>query len=94
MHLEKENKITSLQSIDVLCVHPEQLALPVQQAHKVMAQVGLIVSRIQLFGQSEERIWGVVEEFNFKYGLSIGEVVLLQVVVKSAAWRSEGEKTG
>lgn len=86
--------ITSLQSVDVLRVHPEELALLVEQAHKVMAQVGLIVSRIQLLGQSEERIWVVVEEFNFKYGLSVGEVVLLQVVVKSAAWRSEGERTG
>lgn len=65
-----------------------------EQAHKVMAQVGLIVSRIQLLGQSEERIWVVVEEFDFKYGLSVGEVVLLQVVIKSAAWRSEGERTG
>lgn len=33
-----------------------------------------------------------MEEFNFKYGLSVGEVVLLQVVVKSAAWRSERER--
>lgn len=65
-----------------------------EQAYKVMGQVRLIVSRIQLFGQSEERIRVVVEEFNFKYGLSVGEVVLLQVVVKSAAWRSEGEKMG
>lgn len=65
-----------------------------EQAHKVMAQVGLIVPRIQLFGQSEERIGVVVEEFNLKYGLSVGEVVLLQVVVQSAAWRSEGEKMG
>lgn len=65
-----------------------------EQAHKVMGQVGLIVSRIQLLGQGKERIWVVVEEFDFKYGLSVREVVLLQVVVKSTAWRSEGGKTG
>lgn len=89
---QRSKTITSLQAVNVLRVHPEELALPVEQAHKVMGQVRLIVPRIQLFGQSEERIRVVVEEFNFKYGFSVGEVVLLQVVVKSAAWRSEGEK--
>lgn len=72
-----KKKFTSLQSVNVLRVHPEELALLVEQAHKVMGQVGLIVSRIQLLGQGEERIWVVVEEFDFKYGLSVGEVVLL-----------------
>lgn len=88
----KSRKITSLQAVDVLRVHPEELALPVEQAHKVMGQVRQVVSRIQLLGQGEERIRVVVEELNFKYGLSVGEVVLLQVVVQSAAWRSEGER--
>lgn len=90
---KKKRYITSLQSVDVLRVHPEELALPVEQPHEVMGQVRLIVSRIQLLGQGKERFWVVVEESDFKYGLSVGEVVLLQVVVKSAARRSGGEKT-
>lgn len=35
----------------------------------------------------------MVEESNFKYGLSIGEVVLLQVVVQAATWRPVKERT-
>lgn len=34
----------------------------------------------------------MVEESNFEYGLSIGEVVLLQVVVQAAAWRPVRER--
>lgn len=63
-----------------------------EQTCKIMRHIRLIVPRIQFFGQCEEGIWVVVEESNFKYGLSIGEVVLLQVVVQAAAWRPVRER--
>lgn len=81
---------TSLQSIDVLCVHPEELPLLVQQTHEVVCQVGLVVPRIQLFGQGEEGDGVSVKEADFKYGFGIREVVLLQVVVETTAWRPTG----
>lgn len=76
---------TSFQAVDVLRVHAQKLALIVEQPHKIMAQVGLVVPWIQLFGQSKERIWVVVEKVNLKDGLCVGQVVLLQVVIETAA---------
>lgn len=85
---KKKVKIhTSLQAIDVLRVHPQELPLVVKQPHKIMGQIGLVVPWIQLFGQSKERIWVVMEKVNLKYGLCVGQVVLLQVVIETAAWR-------
>lgn len=78
---------TSFQPVDVLCVHPEQLTLAVKQSHKVVTEVGLVVPWVQLFGQGEEGIRVSVKKANLKYGLSIGQVILLQVVIESAAWR-------
>lgn len=68
-------------------VHPQKLALIVEQPHKIMGQVGLVVPWIQLFGQSEERVRVVMEKVNLKYGLRVGQVVLLQVVIETAPWR-------
>lgn len=82
---------TSFQPVDVLRVHPEQLLLLVQQSHKIMSQVGLIVPRVQLFGQREERIRVVTEKADLEYGLGVRQVVLLQVVIETAAWRSVRE---
>lgn len=80
-------RLTSFQAVDVLRVHPEKLALLVEQPDKVMGHVGLVVSWIQLFGQGKEGIRVMVEKADLKYGLSVGEVILLQVVVETAAWR-------
>lgn len=78
---------TSFQPVDVLRVHPEKLALVVEQPYKIMAQVGLIVPWIQLFGQGEERIRVSMEKVDLKYGLGVGQVILLQVVIETATWR-------
>lgn len=78
---------TSFQAVDVLRVHPQKLPLIVEQPHKIMGQVGLVAPWIQLFGQSKERIWVVMEKVNLKYGLGIGQVVLPQVVIETATWR-------
>lgn len=59
-----------------------------EQPHKMMGQIGLIVPWIQLFGQSEERVRVLMEKVDLEYGLGIGEVILLQVVIETATWRS------
>lgn len=82
---------TSFQAINVLCVHPEQLTLLVKQIYKVVCQVGAVVSWIQLFGQGEEGIWVMVEKANLKYGLGVRQVILLQVVIETTAWRPASE---
>lgn len=68
-------------------VHPQELPLVVKQPHKIMGQIGLVAAWIQLFGQSKERIWVVMEKVNLEYGLCVGQVVLPQVVIETAAWR-------
>lgn len=80
-------KRTSLQPVDVLRVHPEQLALLVKQTHKVVCQIRLVVSWIQFSGQSEEGLWVSMEKFDLKDGLGVGQVVLLQVMVQTTARR-------
>lgn len=58
-----------------------------EQPHKIMGEVGPVVPWIQLFGQSEERVGVVMEEVDLKYGLCVGQVVLLQVVIETATRR-------
>lgn len=60
-----------------------------KQIYKVVCQVGAVVSWIQLFGQGEEGIWVMVEKANLKYGLGVRQVILLQVVIETTAWRPE-----
>lgn len=82
---QETKKLTSLQSIDVLGVHPKQLAFVMKQPDEVVRQIGMIVTRIQLFSQGKERFRVVMEIVNLKYGLSIGKVVLLKVVIKATS---------
>lgn len=84
---------TSFQPINVLCVHSEELTLLVKQLHKVMAHIGLVVAWIQLFSQGEEWIRVMVKEVDLEYGLGIRQVVLLQIVIQTAA-RSPVRKPG
>lgn len=58
-----------------------------KQPHKIMSQIGLVVPWIQLFGQGKERIRVVMEKVNLEYGLCVGQVILLQVVIETATWR-------
>lgn len=62
-----------------------------KQIYKVVCQVGVVVSWIQLFGQGEEGIWVMVEKANLKYGLGVRQVILLQVVIETTAWRPASE---
>lgn len=82
---QESKKLTSLQSIDVLSVHPEQLAFVMKQPDEVVCQIGTIITRIQLFSQGKERFRVVIEIVNLKYGLGIGEVILLEVVIKATS---------
>lgn len=83
---------TSLQAVDVLRVHAQELPLVVEQPHEVVCGVGLVVPRVQLLGQSEEGLWVAVEKVDLKYGLCVGQAVLLQVVIETAAWRPGKQK--
>lgn len=56
-----------------------------------MGQIGLIVPRIQLFGQGEEGIRVLMEKADLEYGLGVRQVILLQVVIETAAWSPVGE---
>lgn len=62
-----------------------------KQTNEVVRQIGLVITRIKLFGKSEKRVWIVMKVIYFKYGLSIRQIVLLKVVIKTAARRSVGE---
>lgn len=52
-----------------------------------MGHIGPVVPRVELFGQGEEGSGVMVEEAELEYGLRVGQVVLLQVVIETAAWR-------
>lgn len=82
---QESKKHTPLQSIDVLRVHPEQLVFVMQQPDEVVRQTGTIIPRIQLFSQDKERFGIVMEIVNLKYCLCVGEVVLLEVVIKATS---------
>ena len=59
-----------------------------QQLGEVVEVVGAVLAtRVQFFGQREERPGVVVEVVDVKYGFRIGDAVLLQVVVETGAWR-------
>lgn len=62
-----------------------------KQSYKIMGQIGLIVPRIQLFGQGEEGIRVLMEKADLEYGLGVRQVILLQVVIETAAWSPVGE---
>lgn len=56
-----------------------------EQPDEVVCQIGAIIPRIQLFSQGKERLRVVMEIVNLKYGLGIGEVILLKVVIKATS---------
>jgi len=94
-HTKKKeaNKRTSLQPVDVLRVHPQELTLPLEQPHKVVRRVGPVTPRVELLGQGEEGPGVPAEEAELEDGLGVGQAVLLQVVIETAAWRPEGGAT-
>jgi len=63
-----------------------------QQSDKVMYVVGPVFSwRIQLLGKREERFRVDMEEVDIEDGFRVGDVVLLQVVIETSAWRPATE---
>lgn len=63
-----------------------------KQPYEVMSHIGLIVPWIQLFGQGEEGVRVVMEKVDLEYGFGIRQVILLQVVIETAAWRPVREQ--
>lgn len=84
--------LTSLKPIDVLRVEPQKQPLVMKQPEEVVSDVGLIVSRVQLLGQSEKRLGVVKEEWEFENGLGVREIVLLEVAVQATPRRSAGRE--
>lgn len=82
---------TSLQPVDVLCVHAEELTLLVKQTYEVVAKVGSVVSWIEFFGESKEWVRVVMKEVDLKDGLGIWQVILLKVVIEATAWRPDSQ---
>ena len=78
--------LTSLQAINVLSVVPQQYSLLLQQMHKVVHSVGLVLARIELLGQSEERLRVSREKPNIKNGSGIRDPILFEVVIETSAW--------
>lgn len=50
-----------------------------------MRRIGTIIPWIQLFSQRKERLRVVMEIVDLKYSLSVGEVILLEAVVKATS---------
>jgi len=79
--------ITSLQPINVLCVHLQKDTFVTEQPHEVVDNVGPIKSiMIQVLGQRKEGLRVAAEVVEVKDSLCIWQVVLGQVVVESRSW--------
>lgn len=73
-----------------------------QESQEVMGIVGLIITRVQLLGQSEKGFRIVEEITEFKDGFWVGNVVLLEVTVqatprrpaegRNVAWQSKNHR--
>lgn len=57
-----------------------------KQSYKVVCDIGLVITRVQLFGQGEEGLRVMMEKADLEYGLCVRQVILLQVVIETAAW--------
>ena len=61
-----------------------------QQTTEMMHDVGTVLAgRVEFARQGEERTRVVVEIVDVEDGLGVWNLVLLQIVVESRAWRSE-----
>lgn len=80
-------ELTSLEPIDVLRVEPQEQPLLMQQSEEVVSDVGPIVPRVQFLGQSEKGLGVVKEKLEFKDGLGVRDVILLEVAVEATPRR-------
>ena len=75
--MKKFNKLTSFQSINVLCVHSQQQSLVVQKLYKVVHIVWLVISWIQALCQAEKWSWIIPKEVQVKNSCWFWDFVLL-----------------
>lgn len=59
-----------------------------QRLEEVVSDIGPVLPGVQLPGQSEEWLRVVVEEREIEDGLGVRDVILPQVAVQAAPWRS------
>lgn len=89
----EEERLTSLQSIYVLCVQTQEKPFIKQKAEKVVGVVGPVTAWVQLLGQHVERLRILEEVAQFKDGFWVWNIILLEVIVE-AAFRGPVERTG
>lgn len=77
--------LTSLQAVDILRVHSEELALVMKQTYEIVCEVGLVVAWVQLFGQGKERVGVVMEVVDLEDGFCVRKIILLEVVIETTA---------
>lgn len=82
--------LTSLQPIDVLCVEPQEQPLVLEQPQEVVDHVGPVVPRVHLLGPREEGPGVVEEEGEFKNGLRVRDIAVLEAAVEAGPWRPAG----
>lgn len=80
-------ELTSLEPINILRVEPQKQPLVVEQSEEVVYDVGPVVLKVQLLGQSEKGLGVVREESQLKNSLGVWEVILLQVAIEAAPGR-------
>ena len=83
---------TSFQSINILCVIPEQHFFLLQQSNKVVDSVGLVATGVELPGKDQERLGVVHKECDVKYCSGVWNLVLLEVVIETSTWCSGRER--
>lgn len=79
--------LTSLQPIDVLGVEPQKQPLVLEQPQEVVDHVGPVVPRVHLLGPREEGPGVVEEEGEFKNGLRVRDIAVLEAAVEASPWR-------
>lgn len=80
-----EDQLTSLQAVDILRVHSEELALVMKEPYEIVCEVGLVVAWVQLFGQGKERVGVVMEVVDLEDGFCVRKIILLEVVIETTA---------
>lgn len=79
----------SLQPVDILCVEPQEQPLVVEQPQEVVDDVRPVVPRVHLLGPREEGAGVVKEKCEFKNGLRVWDIAVLEATVEASSWRPE-----
>ena len=78
--------LTSLKSVNVLGVAPEEDSLVLEQSHEAVGQTGAVAAWVQLLGQAEEWPRVPVEVCSLKNSRGLRELILLEIVVQTTPW--------